>query len=83
MKYLIPGGESLERLKLLITLTSIRSEDKIGALTAYYSQGHQEDYACMLFDLDVSNFRKACKTIDDVAATVESIKQLDWKGLLK
>ena len=77
MNYLLPGGESLERMQLLLSLSQITSEDKIAALTEHYVNGLPIGRAAARFGTDKGNLSKAQSTLESITATVELIKELD------
>lgn len=83
MNYLIQGGENAERLTLLISLTSIKSEDVIDALHDHLVKGLGDKFAATLNGIEPSNFSRAFKTLNATAATVERIKELDWAKFKK
>ncbi|MBO1894193.1 hypothetical protein HNW13_000035 [Shewanella sp. BF02_Schw] len=78
MKYLIQGGESLQRLQLLLSLTRMDSECMREALEDHYVLGFQDVAAVARNDIDRGNFTRAQKRLEQVAATVEQLKELDW-----
>lgn len=78
MNYLMQGGETEERLALLIKLTSIRSEDIKYALVDHLVKGMPDATAASLNDVPQSNFNRAFNKLNEVAETVERIKELDW-----
>lgn len=77
MKYLIAGTVSAERLALLISLTSIRSEDMLEGIHWHLVTGHQLATAAALAQVPSNNLGRAVGKIEAVAAIVEQIKQLD------
>ncbi|SQD80433.1 PapB/FocB family fimbrial expression transcriptional regulator [Moritella yayanosii] len=79
MRILVQGLESKERVKLLLKLTKIDSENIQRALTDHLCKGHKEDDAAMLNDVPRQNFNRALKRLNDVAGIVEHIKELDWE----
>jgi hypothetical protein len=79
MKYLLQGGESAERLQLLLQLTNIESSDIVAALNDHFVFGHQEAVAAIRNEVKKSNLSRAMKRIEEVANTVEQIKELDWQ----
>ncbi|MCB5226244.1 adhesin biosynthesis transcription regulatory family protein [Alishewanella sp. 16-MA] len=81
MKYLTQGGESQERFDLLISLTRISSDDIKYALKHYLVTGLDEVTAAALNEVPLSNFTRALKKLNQAAATVERIKELDWQHL--
>jgi len=78
MRYLIKGCESVERVKLLISLTSISSEPISEAILDHLCKGHDEAAAVMLNGTTQSNFNRAMSRLNEVAGIVEKIKELDW-----
>jgi hypothetical protein len=81
MRHLIQGGESTERLELLLSLTSITSNDAKDALMEHLVRGIGAASAAALNGMTQSNFSRALKTVELVAATVERIKEIDWRHL--
>lgn len=75
MKYLIAGTVSVERLELLISLTSIRSDDMKEALVWHLVRGHQVATAAAL--AQVPNLGRAIAAVERVAGIVEAIKEYD------
>lgn len=67
-----------ERFNLLVSLTSIKSEDRINALKAFLCEAKDEANSCVIYDVDPSNFRQSLKRLEETAKTVEKIKELDW-----
>jgi len=78
MRYITQGSESQERYELLISLTRISSEDIKAALKDYLVTGLADTTAAAINGVQLSNFTRALKTVNDIAATVEQIKELDW-----
>jgi hypothetical protein len=78
MKYLIQGGESSKRIALLLSLTRIDSKAIREALEDHYVLGVQDIVAVARHSVDRGNFTRAQKRLENVAATVEQIKELDW-----
>lgn len=83
MRYLIQGSESKERLELLFKLASRLGDDSKGALIDHLHTGHPEELSAYKHGLTKSNFIRAMNRLNDVAATVEQIKELDWNHLKK
>jgi riboflavin synthase alpha subunit len=81
MKYLLQGGESAERLQLLLQLTNIESSDIVAALNDHFVTGHQDGVASIRNEVKKSNLSRAMKRIEEVAKTVEQIKELDWQKI--
>lgn len=81
MKYLIQGGESRQRLALLVSLTKITSNNIQDALTDHLCTGLSDTAAAAMNGVQLSNFNRALATLNQVAETVEQIKSLDWQHL--
>ena len=77
MKILLQGCETEKRFNLILSLTSIRSIPIIKALRQHYVDGLATELISAL-GVDMGNFTRADKTINAVAATIESIKEIDW-----
>lgn len=77
MKHLIPGTLNADRLALLISLTSIRSEDIIEGLNWHLCRGHQLATAAALAQVPQNNLGRALDKVETVAGIVEQIKQHD------
>lgn len=78
MKVLIKGEESELRVNLLFKLTRLDSENVKSALKDYLVKGYEPDDAAMLNDVKQQNFNRALKRLNEIAAIVEDIKNLDW-----
>lgn len=83
MNYLLQGGESKERVDLLLSLTKISSEPIISAIHDYLVKGFDESDAVSLNSTTQSNFNRNMAILNKVAGTVESIKEIDWAKLNK
>ncbi|AQS40231.1 Adhesin biosynthesis transcription regulatory protein [Shewanella psychrophila] len=81
MNYLLPGGEQLKRLQLLLKLTKITSEQQINALTEHYVNGLSAERAAARFQIEKSNLSRAQTRLEEVTSIVEQIKELDWSQL--
>ncbi|MFT5725809.1 MAG: hypothetical protein ACI9JN_002939 [Bacteroidia bacterium] len=81
MKYLIQGGESAERLQLLLQLTNIESPDIVAALQDHFVAGYQDTVAAVRNNVKKSNLSRAIARLEQVTFTVEQIKELDWQKL--
>lgn len=81
MKSLVCGAESRERIELLISLTSIKSEGIKEALKNHYVNGMSESAAAAFEDVQQSNVKAAMLRLEKVAGVVEEIKALDWAHL--
>ncbi|WP_396180192.1 PapB/FocB family fimbrial expression transcriptional regulator [Flavobacterium sp.] len=81
MRYLTQGGQTAERLQLLFSLTRIASDDIKAALSDYLVRGLSDATASSLNGVAQSNFNRALNGLEEVAATVERIKEIDWRHL--
>jgi len=77
-KMLLGGMESLKRVNLLIELTRIDSEDIQQSLIDHLTKGIDLKSAAILNGVKQQNFSRALKRLNEVATTVEKIKELDW-----
>lgn len=78
MKRLLQGGESAERFDLLLSLTNIRSEGIRDALRDHLVVGHSVQTAAQIAGEPQPNVKRALVVLEQVADTVEKIKDLDW-----
>jgi hypothetical protein len=79
MNYLLPGFESTKRLTLILSLTRISSPDVISALTLHYTTSLPAERAAARHQIELSNLVRNQKKLEKVAATIESIKSIDWE----
>lgn len=79
VSYVYQGSESPERFELLVSLTGLRSPSQIGALRDHLVKGVPLDAAMALYGVtNKSNLERDLDKINDVATTVEKIKEIDW-----
>lgn len=83
MQTLLRGGESEKRIKLLLSLTNIRSDDMIRMIYKIYVDGWSDESAANMFDVPQPNINRAVKRLNEVASIVEEIKELDWSRFRK
>ena len=77
--YVYQGSESPERFELLVSLTGLRSQSQIGALREHLVKGVQLDAAMVMNEVtNKSNLERDLIKINDIATTVEKIKEIDW-----
>ncbi|MCU7976445.1 hypothetical protein L5M43_14480 [Shewanella sp. SW36] len=81
MNHLLPGFESQERVALLLSLTRISSPEVIAALTLHYTSALPAERAAARHGIELSNFMRGQKKLEQIAATVEAIKAIDWAKL--
>lgn len=79
MNRLLPGFESKQRIELLLSLTRITSPEVVAALTLHYSSALPAERAAARHHIALSNFMRGQTRLERVAATIESIKELDWE----
>ena len=79
MQYLFAGNQSQERLNLLLERTKINSDDVIEAVSDHLVKGLSEAAAASINGVQQPNLKRALKTLNDVAETVEKVKELDWR----
>ncbi len=72
------GMESQERLDLLLSLTSIRSEPQKDALKRHFVEGVSFEIAALLSEIQPSNFQRAIAKIEAVEAIVRQIEEIDF-----
>lgn len=73
MRLLVQGGQDAESVELLLSLTSISSEDVKDALTDHLVRGLADSTSCALHDVKQSNFNRALKRLEETAAIVEQL----------
>ena len=79
VSYVYQGSESPERFELLVSLTGLRSQSQIGALRDHLVKGVPLDGAMVLNGVtNKSNLERDLDKINDIATTVEKIKEIDW-----
>jgi hypothetical protein len=78
MNVLLQGGQSIKRLELLLQLTLIKSENMKDALKSYLVDGMSESAVAALHSVDRNNFIRTLSKLNEKAAIVESIKEIDW-----
>ena len=79
VSYVYQGSESPERFDLLVSLTGLRSPSQIGALRDHLVKGVPLDGAMVLNGVtNKSNLERDLDKINDIATTVEKIKEIDW-----
>jgi hypothetical protein len=83
MRYLIQGGEDAERLELIISLTKITSESVQQALIDHFKKGSglAAETAAAVNGVKLSNFMRSINRLEEVAGTIERIKEIDWRHL--
>lgn len=80
MSYLIQGCESLEKIDILLSMTSIRGEHKLKSLRRYYVNGWSRDLI-KNSGMDMSNFDASNATLNVVAGKYTRLCELE--GLVK
>ncbi|ARB12899.1 MULTISPECIES: hypothetical protein [Vibrio] len=75
---MLAGMESQERLELVISLTSIRSEPMKAALQRHFVDGVNSSACAALEDIPESNFQRAIDRVQAADAIIEKVKEIDW-----
>lgn len=80
MKKLIQGKENLEKVTLLIGLTSIKSKAMHRALIEYYCSdtNRKKRATALMNDVKETNLNRDMKKINIVAGKLERLKEIDW-----
>lgn len=79
VSYVYQGSESPERFELLVSLTGLRSPSQIGALRDHLVKGVPLDATMVMNEVtNKSNLERDLIKINDIATTVEKIKEIDW-----
>lgn len=79
MNYLLPGSEPLERMNLIIGFTKMAAGPQIDALLEHYVNGLPAERAAARFGIELPNFIRAQKRLEEVATKIERIKEIDWE----
>lgn len=77
MKRLLQGHESQERLEILLSMTSIRSDKMINHLKLHYVDGWSIPNLETLSSFDSSNFKRADTTLNVIADKYTRLTELD------
>ena len=75
---MLQGMETDQRLNLVISLTSIRSEPQKLALQKHFVEGLNFSACAALSEISESNFQRAMDRVQAVDDVIEKIKELDW-----
>lgn len=78
MRYLLKGGESDVRFKMILGLTRIASPDVREALRDHLVKGFSEGNAAQLNGVKPGNFERALQRMEVVAKKLEELKEHDW-----
>ncbi|WP_394230164.1 hypothetical protein [Shewanella colwelliana] len=78
MNYLLPGNEPLERMNLIIGFTKMAAGPQIDALVEHYVNGLPAERAAVRFGIELSNFIRAQRRLEEVATNIERVKEIDW-----
>jgi hypothetical protein len=71
---LVAGGESAQRIALLLKLLPKLSENTCDALTAHFVKGYTTDWIFNLYGIDQPNFTRSVTKLTAVNNTVETLK---------
>lgn len=81
MRHLIQGGKCDEGLKLLLSLTSISSEDVKAALHDHLVKGLSDTLSAQVNGVALPNFNRALNRLEEAEQTVERLIELRMKHL--
>jgi len=76
MNVLLHGCESAERIEIILSLVSFRSETVKNMLRKYYVDGTCKEYVETMVG-DAGNWARAVKKLNEVAIKIERIKEID------
>ena len=77
--YVYQGSESPERFDLLIELSGFRSEKQIQTMKDHLVKGVPIEAAMVMNEVtNKSNLERDLAKINDIAKTIEKIKDIDW-----
>lgn len=79
MKYLFKGMQSQERFELLLKLTRINSDNVVDAMRDYLVRGMDKKAAAIINGVKSPNFTAALNKLEEKAAIVEQLKEIDLK----
>lgn len=82
MKYLFAGGQTEERLNLLLSLTKISSEAVLAALHDHLVKGFSISDAATINSTAQQNVDRALSKLEKVADMVEKIKEHDYRKVI-
>ena len=74
---MVAGGESSERIALLLTLIPKLSLNTCNALTAHFVKGYDSDWIYELYGIVQPNFTRSINKLNAVNNIVEQIKESD------
>jgi len=81
MKRLVQGLESLEKINILLSMTSIKSDVIKTALTRHYVYGWNDEHVIESLSIDSSNFKRADKKLNEYAD--KFVRLCEIEGLVK
>jgi|MDTG01.5.fsa_nt_gb hypothetical protein len=73
---LLQGGESQLKIDLLLSLTSIRSDNVKRALVAHYVNGSPTANCELVYDLSQQEFHRAKRRLKEVYETVQQLNDV-------
>lgn len=77
MIYLLRGDERKEKIELLVSLTSLTSENTIDAMIDYFCRGNTEKQAADMNNVSVSNLNRAISKLNAVAEIYEKLRLIE------
>lgn len=79
MQYLQRGNMPLERFQILVSISSITSENIIAALEDHLCKNMDWKVAAALNGVPNSNFSRGLSTLNGIEEKIERIKEMDWQ----
>ena len=80
---LAPGLESIESFTIILSLTSLRSENMIRALRIHLVQGVSIENACATAGVSTSNFHRDLGLLNDVARKIDRYFEINYRKSVK
>ena len=78
MKFLISGSEPQKRVELIISFTTMDSEDMHQAIIDHLTRGFSISQSAKINGVAQSNLNRAMATLNVIAGKIEAVKELDW-----
>jgi len=78
MKHLVQGAEKTEKIDLLISLTSLDSEDMRSAMVDHFCRNMKRSDSALINNVKEPNLSRDIKKINEVAGKLERLKEMDW-----
>lgn len=76
--YLLPGHESEEKFNILVSFTSLKSENMINALKRHLVKGAEKEFVIAIYNVQQQNFSRDLNKLKGVAEKLERYKEIEW-----